>query len=240
VAYILPNWPAPPHIKAFSSTRIGGESDNVYCSMNLGMHVGDDELRVIANRKKLKSDLNLIHEPAWLEQVHSTNIVSADAAISSAADGAYSKNKQTACIVMTADCLPLLLSNVAGDQVAAIHVGWRGMANGIIEKAVALFDCPPSEILAWAGPCIGPSKFEIGDEVKALLGGPDSAYKFIKNNKLLANLYALCGARLAALGVLDYSHSEACTYSDDERFFSYRRDGQCGRMATIIWIDRNS
>ena len=208
--------------------------------MNLGMHVGDDEQRVIANRKKLKSELNLAHEPAWLEQVHSTNVVSADATISSTADGAYSKKQQTACVVMTADCLPLLLTNVAGDQVAAIHAGWRGMANGIIEKAVALFDCPPTEVLAWAGPCIGPRNFEIGDEVKVQLGGPESAYKNIKNNKLLANLYVLCGARLSALGVLNYSHSEACTYSDDQRFFSYRRDGQCGRMATLIWIDRDS
>ena len=140
---------------------------------------------------------------------------------------------------MTADCLPLLLTNRTGDQVAAIHAGWRGMANGIIERAVSLFDCEANDIIAWAGPCIGSSAFEIDIDVKHQLKGEDSAYIPFENNKLLANLHLLCQQRLAALGVVNYSHSHACTHTDKEHFFSYRRDGQCGRMASVIWIDHS-
>jgi YfiH family protein len=176
-------------------------------------------------------------------------VVDADLAaefeIGAEVDGTFSMQANTVCAVMTADCLPLLLTNQAGDQVAAIHAGWRGMANGIIENAVALFNCHAAEVIAWAGPCIGPSKFEIGPEVRVQLGGPDSAYRKIEdsvdhNNRLLADLYQLCGHRLAAVGVTNYSHANACTYLDEHHFYSYRRDGQCGRMATLIWIDNES
>ncbi len=206
--------------------------------MNLGAHVGDDPLLVIANRQKLKSDLRLPNEPVWLDQIHSTRVLNADLAIKNTrADGAFSRRNQIVCAVMTADCLPLLLTNKAGSQVAAVHAGWRGMANGVIEQAVSRFVCQPSDIVAWAGPCIGPNNFEIGAEVRNQLGGSESAYLSIENNKLIANLYVLCEQRLAALGVTQYTHSNECTYTDKQRFFSYRRDGQCGRMASLIWID---
>lgn len=217
--------------------------------MNLALHVGDRSRQVIRNRSKLRLDLNLPSEPVWLQQVHSDRVVNADLAaefeLGYEHDGSFSTRADTVCAVMTADCLPLLLTNSAGDQVAAIHAGWRGMANGIIENAVALFTCPTAEIIAWAGPCIGPTKFEIGTEVRVQLGGLESAYKKTEgngaqNNKMLADLYQLCGHRLAAIGVTNYSHSNLCTYLDEEYFFSYRRDGQCGRMASLIWIDNES
>jgi len=239
VSYLVPNWSAPKHVKAFSTTRLGGVSSGVYESMNLGTHVGDDSQLVMANRHKLSLDLNLPNEPMWLDQVHSAELVNADFANTSSADGAFSSVNGTVCVVMTADCLPLLLTNKNGDQVAAVHAGWRGMASGIIENAVGLFDCPPADIMAWAGPSIGPDKFEIGIDVLSELGGPDFCYKEIKNNKLLANLYLLCEQRLKAVGVTNYSYASTCTYLDKDQFFSYRRDGQCGRMASLIWIGRD-
>lgn len=238
MSYITPNWPAPDHIKAFSSTRVGGISSGLYGAMNLGAHVGDDPKCVLTNRQRLKSDLMLPNEPVWLEQIHSTRILNADLPIVSSADGTFSRANQTVCVVMSADCLPLLLTNQAGDQVAAVHVGWRGMANGIIEQAVSLFDCEPSQIIAWAGPCIGPNYFEIDVDTRNELGGSECAYSSFKNNRLLANLHLLCQQRLSNTGVTNFSHSHACTHTDKERFFSYRRDGQCGRMASVIWIDR--
>ncbi len=254
MTYIVPNWSAPSRIKAYSTTRLGGVCDDVYRSMNLALHVGDQASQVIRNRNKLRSDLKLPSEPVWLTQIHSEYVGNADLAAKTGAgaelDGAFSTRADTICAVMTADCLPLLLTNRAGDQVAAIHAGWRGMSKGIIENAVALFDCAASEIIAWAGPCIGPTKFEVGIEVRAQLGGPDSAYRKVadnigqcnadQSNKVLADLYQLCGRRLAAIGVTNYSHSNACTYLDEQLFFSYRRDGQCGRMASLIWIDSES
>lgn len=259
MTYIVPNWSAPSRIKAYSTTRLGGVCDDAYRSMNLALHVGDLASQVIRNRNKLRSDLKLPSEPVWLTQIHSEYVDNADLAAEFEAefelDGTFSTRADTICAVMTADCLPLLLTNRAGDQVAAIHAGWRGMSKGIIENAVALFDCAASEIIAWAGPCIGPTKFEVGIEVRAQLGGPDSAYRKVtdnieqhtidkcnvgQSNKLLADLYQLCGHRLAAIGVTNYSHSNACTYLDEQLFFSYRRDGQCGRMASLIWIDSES
>lgn len=254
MTYIVPNWSAPSRIKAYSTTRLGGVCGDVYRSMNLALHVGDQASQVIRNRNKLRSDLTLPSEPVWLNQIHSEYVDNVDLATEFDAgaelDGTFSTRADTICAVMTADCLPLLLTNRAGDQVAAIHAGWRGMSKGIIENAVALFDCPASEIIAWAGPCIGPTKFEVGIEVRAQLGGPDSAYSKVagnigqcnvgQGNKVLADLYQLCGHRLAAIGVTNYSHSNACTYLDEQLFFSYRRDGQCGRMASLIWIDSES
>ena len=205
--------------------------------MNLGLHVDDEEPNVLANRRTLKSDLGLPNEPIWLDQVHGTTVVNAGRSIERTADGAFSNGSGTVCVVMTADCLPLLLTTTKGEQVAAIHVGWRGLANGIVENAIECFSCQPEEIIAWAGPTIGPTKFEIGTEVRDQLCGDDLAYVSQSNNKLLANMVLLCEQKLLALGVSRFSCSHACTYSNEGEFFSYRRDGQCGRMASLIWID---
>ena len=158
------------------------------------------------------------------------------------ADGSYTFSPGVVCAILTADCMPLFLSSKSGDRVALLHAGWRGLADGIIERGVDRLDCARDELVAWAGPCIGPDAFEIGDEVRQQLGGADSAYKRSSNStgenvKWFANLYQLAGERLASIGVHQYSHSQVCTYTD-ERFYSYRRTGQCGRMASFIWIDK--
>jgi len=159
------------------------------------------------------------------------------------ADGCYSFLPGVVCAILTADCMPLFLSSKSGDRVALVHAGWRGLADGIIEKGVEMLDCDVDQLLAWAGPCIGPSAFEIGDEVRQQLGGSDSAYKPSANStkesvKWFANLYQLAGERLSEIGLHQYSHSEVCTYHDLD-FYSYRRTGQCGRMASFIWIDKS-
>ena len=158
------------------------------------------------------------------------------------ADGSYTFSSGVVCAILTADCMPLFLSSMSGDRVALVHAGWRGLANGIIENAVDVLDCENDQLVAWAGPCIGPDSFEIGDEVRQALGGADSAYKVSSNStasqvKWFANLYQLAGERLTNIGVNQYSHSKVCTYRDT-RFYSYRRSGQCGRMASFIWMDK--
>lgn len=235
-----------------------------YC--NLAAHVGDDAESVKVNRETLIDEYKIPSTPVWLEQTHSIELVeltntptedSSDSLLVEStlfendnslikadgsffkADGSITHETEVVCAVMTADCLPLLLCDARGTQVAAVHVGWRGMADGIIENAISKFDCRAEHITAWAGPCIGPSKFEIGLEVKQQLGGLSSHFQESSNGKVLANLYAICGFKLSEMGVRNYSHSSACTYSDKRRFYSYRRDGQCGRMASLIWIGKS-
>ena len=238
----------------------------LYDHFNLGLHVDDDRESVLRNRTSLVEVYSLPGTPGWLNQTHSTDVVrldgrrdciasdgsllNADGSLLNAdgspynadgspynADGSITNQVGQVCVVMTADCLPLLLTNRQGTEVAAVHAGWRGMAEGIIENAVAQVDCNPSDIIAWAGPCIGPKHFEIGLEVKQQLGGLSSHYTLLANDKALADLYAICGYKLAQLGVSHYSHSSACTFADEHLFYSFRRDGQCGRMATLIWLD---
>jgi len=238
-----PNWSVPNHIKAITTSRLGGVSLEPYASLNLGEHTQDDAEHVKQNRARISAALNLPNEPIWLKQIHSTLLLDLDAVdISSVdiltGDGSITTKSGCVCAVLTADCMPLFLTNRAGNQVAVVHAGWRGMADGIIEVGVLAFNDKPEEIIAWAGPCIGAEHFEVGPEVRTALDGSDKAYKESSNQgKYLADLYQLAGERLAALGVSNYGHSSACTYDDKERFFSYRRDGECGRMASLIWID---
>lgn len=255
--FIVPQWGAPANVKAVSTTRIGGFSDGVYKGFNLGLHVGDDQARVLKNRDALQRQLGLQTQPYWLDQVHSTVVVNAAEGgsqftgvegsksnntkdfLNPKADGAFTFESNLACVVMTADCLPLLLTNREGNQVVAVHAGWRGLADGVIDNAVASFMCPEDQIIAWLGPCIGANAFEIGAEVRDKIGGPGTAYQTSSNNgRYMADLAALAGDRLRTLGVADVSYSQLCTYSDTERFFSYRRDGQCGRMASLIWMEK--
>lgn len=245
-----PKWTVPEHVKALTTTRLGGVSGAPFDSLNLGDHVQDNPDDVAQNRRRLISELALPNEPIWLSQVHGTLVhkvgevhkVGDELSLGQTeqrliGDGATTSQASIVCAVLTADCLPLFLSDRKGHRVAAVHVGWRGLADGIIEVAVSAFDAVPSDIVAWAGPCISAEHFEIGTEVRSALGGSDAAYRESANQgKLLANLYKLAGERLAALGVTDYGHSSACTFADSEAFFSYRRDGQCGRMASLIWM----
>jgi YfiH family protein len=245
---IHPQWSAPDNVKAISTTRLGGVSDGVYKGFNLGLHVSDDQAKVNQNRDALQRELGLKHRPYWLDQVHSTIVSAVDSSLCKSAqgfsapqaDGSFTFESNLACVVMTADCLPLLLTNREGNQVAAVHAGWRGLADGVIDNAIKSFSCPTNQIIAWLGPCIGANAFEVGSEVRDKLGGPDKAYKPSPNSgRYMADLPALAADRLRTLAVEDISFSQLCTYSDTKRFFSYRRDGQCGRMASLIWMEKD-
>ena len=237
------NWSAPKKVRAFTTTIHGGVSTGVYASMNLGDHVNDDVASVKKNRQIIKEHLSLPAEPVWLNQIHGVKVVPADdqSKKKCTADGSYTSKPDVVCAVLTADCLPLFLSTTDGDRVAVVHAGWRGLADGIIEQGVNAFGCASEKVIAWAGPCIGPDSFEIGDEVRQELGGSDSAYKpsintTKTNQKWLADLYQLAAERLSNIGVENYTHSNVCTFKNKD-YFSYRRTGQCGRMASFIWID---
>lgn len=201
----------------------------------------DHKESVRENRRRLSKALTLPGEPHWLNQIHSTlvhEVDSSEPASPLSCDGSSTSLSGVVCAVLTADCLPLFLSDRKGSRVAIVHAGWRGMADGIVDAGVLAFNTEPDDIIAWAGPCISGQHFEIGDEVRTALGGSDKAYRESPNSgKWLADLYQLAGERLAALGVSDYGHSSACTFRDHERFYSYRRDGECGRMASLIWLE---
>jgi YfiH family protein len=233
------DWLAPRNVVAFTTTRHGGFSQPPYDSFNLAQHVDDQPSVVARNRQLLVSKFDLPSEPVWLEQVHSTKVLEIDSSLArlQPADGLITASPKVVCAVMTADCMPLFLSDQAGSKVAVVHAGWRGMADGIIEKVVGLFNQPPEQLIAWAGPTIGPKHFEIGPEVKEQLMGPEEAYIASSNKgKLLADLYLLAGQRLAALGVLTYTHCAYCSYADQQLFYSYRRSKATGRMASIIYL----
>ena len=240
---IAANWQAPSNIHALTTVRPDGVSEPPFNSLNLADHVGDNAAAVAKNRQLIASQLELPSAPVWLTQTHSTRILclgndSPTAALDTAVDGVFTQQRGKVCVIMTADCLPLLLCNVSGTKIAALHAGWRGLADGIIEQGLALFDEPAEHILAYAGPCISKKHFEVGLEVREELGGSDSAYAFeAAPGKCYADLYALAGERLANLGVTQYSHTQHCSFAERDLFFSYRRDGQCGRMASFIWID---
>lgn len=240
-AWIRPDWPAPARVRALSTTRSGGVSVSPYGSLNLGVHVGDVPASVAANRAALRDVLP--GEPCWLNQVHGTRVV--DAAHPDGvpdADAVVSRSAGAVCVVMTADCLPVLLCDRAGSVVGAAHAGWRGLQGGVIEATVAAMQVSPSEVIAWLGPAIGPTAFEVGDEVRAAFVGDAAvaAAAFQPSatpGKWLADIYLLARQRLQVLGVNSISGGDLCTVTDRERFFSYRRDGVTGRMASLIWLD---
>lgn len=235
---ILPDWPAPPRVKSLMTTRQGGVSATPWASFNLGDHVGDDPGHVAANRERMR--LCLPAEPFWLRQVHGTRVVEAGSDACEA-DAALTREPDRVCAVLTADCLPVLLCDRAASVVAAAHAGWRGLAEGVLEATVAAMDVPPGEILAWMGAAIGPAAFEVGDEVRQIFvrQHAKTAAAFVPvGGKWLADIYALAQFRLASVGVTQVFGGGLCTYGDSERFFSYRRDGVTGRMASLVWIER--
>lgn len=243
ISLIQPNWPAPKTIKAYSTTRSGGVSSGAYSSLNLGDHVNDLPDNVLKNRALLREYAQLPQEPAWLEQVHSTDVVTLNGQplTNNRADAAYSTMTNQICTVMTADCLPVLFCSVAGDEVAAAHAGWRGLCDGVLEKTVKHFVTPTHHIMAWLGPAIGPEQFEVGDDVRQAFlqhdSNADSAFKAYKSGKYLADIYQLARQRLTALGITQIYGGDFCTFTDSEQFFSYRRDRITGRMASLIWIE---
>jgi len=245
--WLVPDWPAPVNVHAASTTRLGGVSVAPYDSLNLGDHVGDSAAAVAANRSLLKQRHGLPAEPVWLKQVHGIEVV--DAAVVSdvpVADASFSHQSKVVCTVMTADCLPVLLCDQAGSVVAAAHAGWRGLADGVIEATVKQMAVTTSNLMVWLGPAIGPKAFEVGDEVRQqfIAQDPQAAVAFQPSalssaqGRWLADIYLLARQRLARLGVEQVYGGDCCTYSDAERFYSYRRDGITGRMATLIWLDQ--
>jgi len=241
--WIVPDWPAPAHVRALQTTRVGGESAGPYATFNLGSQVGDDARAVAANRARLRAAAGLPAQPAWLDQVHDRRVVTLPAPPDERrADAAIARRHGEICAVLTADCLPVLLCADDASEVAVAHGGWRGLAAGVVEACVRSFQAPPARLLAWLGPAIGPRAFEVGPEVREAFADEDPACDEAfapgaKPGKWLADLYALARRRLAAAGVTRVYGGGLCTYSDPDRFFSYRRDGRCGRMASLIWLD---
>lgn len=237
-----PNWPAPAGVRSFISHRRGGQSSGPYASNNLGNHVGDDADAVQENRRRLCHHLG-IDEPVWLNQVHGRKIVWADAVPGlTDADGSTTRERGRVCAVLSADCLPVLLCDAAGTQVAAVHCGWRGLVQGILAQAMAEFVSPAAELLAYLGPAIGPRHYEVGAEVQAALGQTIDSISFStpvanKPGHYLVDLYALARSQLQSAGVTSIYGGTRCTYEEKEYFYSYRRDGVTGRMASLIWLD---
>lgn len=262
---IIPDWPAPPNVKALQTTRHGGVSISPYDSLNLGDHVGDAP-RAVARNRQLLSPL-LPGEPVWLNQVHGVAVVNADdATCFPQADACIATHPAAVCVVMTADCLPVLLCSDDGRVVGAVHAGWRGLCGGVIESTVRAMDAPPQALMAWLGPAIGPLAFVVGEEVREAFNAmqPQSSAAFTpyhqpvptvgtevgsfspsrdkvparagEQAKYLADIYLLARQRLEALGITRIYGGGLCTYTDSMHFFSYRRDGVTGRMGTFIWL----
>ncbi|MCE1241085.1 MAG: peptidoglycan editing factor PgeF [Azonexaceae bacterium] len=239
----VPAWPAPPRVRALQTLRTGGCSPAPWDSLNLGDHVGDAPARVAANRAALSRRLPA--EPCWLKQVHGTLAVDAAlAAKNTEADAAFARQPGAVCVVMTADCLPVLFCDRSASAVGAAHAGWRGLLAGVLENTLAAMRIAPGDTLAWLGPAIGPANFEVGDEVRSAFveHDPAAAAQFVagRPGKWLADLYGLARQRLRSAGVEAIYGGGSCTVDDAERYFSYRRDGTTGRMASLIWLEDES
>jgi YfiH family protein len=248
---IRPTWPAPAPIHALVTTRQGGVSFAPYDSLNLGDHVGDVSARVIANRQLLRKYLPA--EPIWLKQTHSIQVSTPDSRSQFSskpyeADAAVTNIPEEVLAIMTADCLPVLLSNDDGTVIGAAHAGWRGLCDGVLENTVSEMlklsnQTSAINFMAWMGPAIGPESFEVGEDVVGRFqecGLHDMQHCFLpipnKPGKYLADLYQLARDRLKRVGVISISGGDLCAVLDQEQFFSYRRDGVTGRFASLIWI----
>ena len=240
--WIVPDWPAPARVRAFATTRHGGVSEGEYASLNLGTGSGDDPARVARNRLILRQ--HLPEMPEWMAQRHGVNVARLGATWGTevqVADAAVTCEPGRVCAVLTADCMQLLLCDALGTAVGAVHAGWRGMAAGVIENAVGQLGVDPAGVLAWMGPTIGPRMFEVGPEVHAAFVAvdPAAAQAFAPYNpgKYLADLYHLARQRLARGGVQRVFGGGFCTFTEHQRFFSYRRAKHSGRMGAFIWLE---
>lgn len=244
LALIRPDWPAPARVRAVATTRAGGVSRGAFATLNLGMHVGDDPEAVRENRARLVAALGLAAGPLWLHQVHGTTVAdAATAAPVPVADAMVAGSAGLACVIMTADCLPVLFCNAAGTAVAAAHAGWRGLAAGVLEATVAALadrGAAATTLMAWIGPAISAPAYEVGADVRAafLAADPAAAAGFTPNarGRWQLDLPGLARQRLGSLGVGAIYGGDLCTATDPRRYFSHRRDGACGRQATLIWL----
>ena len=249
VETLTPEWSAPPGVRAAFTLRSGGVSAPPFDSLNLGAHVGDEAEAVAENRRRLRTQLRLPEEPAWMEQVHGIDVLDLDALAHGAAargvvtaDAALTRRTGRICTVQVADCLPVLLAARNGSAVAAAHAGWRGLAAGVLEATVRTLAVEPGQLIGWLGPGIGPAHFEVGDEVRRAFLAHDATASgaFVANGRgrWQCDLPALARARLTGLGVTAVFGGKWCTYADPSRFYSFRRDGRSGRMAALIWRDQ--
>ena len=233
-------WSAPAHVKALTTLRTGGVSTGVFYSLNLAAHVGDDQAAVKENRARLADQLGLPSEPIWLRQVHGRRVVQAESHQRDCiADGSFSRQVGIVCAVLTADCIPLFLTDKLGSFVGLLHVGWRGLAAGVIESGLTALGAEPQELLAWVGPGIGRDEFVVGGEVRRQLTRqlPAHAQAFASyKDKWRADLGRMIEQRLQWAGVAEIRRSEICTAKNPAAWFSHRRDGRCGRMASLIWL----
>ncbi|MFT3733804.1 MAG: peptidoglycan editing factor PgeF [Rhodocyclaceae bacterium] len=242
LSLITPDWPAPARVRAISTTRLGGVSPAPWAALNLGGKVGDDPARVAENRRRVMATLPA--EPVWLDQVHGTDVWR-EGSDSRCADAAVTRRTGQVCAVMTADCLPVLFADRAGQVVAAAHAGWRGLCAGVLERTLQAMEVSPGEVLAWLGPAIGPEHFEVGPEVRAAFVEQDAqaalAFRPGQGDRLMADIFKLARQRLLAAGlpVSGIYGGGVCTVAAPERFFSYRRDGVTGRMASLVWLDHS-
>ena len=240
--WIEADWPAAAHVRAGTSLRVGGVSQGNYASLNLAAHVGDDTNAVITNRETFIARHQLPAAPAWLQQVHGNRIIDLDTqeAASGRADGSITRRKHTVCAVLTADCVPLLVSDEKGQCIAAVHAGWRGTCRGIIDRAIDHFP-EPTKLLVWIGPCISKACYEVGqDVVNACLDYREDSHTALEQTDTthwLLDMRKLVKLVLAAKGVNKVYDSGLCTYDQAGLFYSYRRDGTTGRTASLIWMD---
>ncbi|OCG49237.1 multi-copper polyphenol oxidoreductase [Gilliamella sp. Choc5-1] len=251
---IYPYWTAPKNVHALTTTRIGGVSMTPFTSLNMGSRIDDNLMHVAQNRQRVIQAEQIPSEPYWLTQTHSTIVLdisqnplkTATGNIpnqTAEADGSYTNQPKQVSVVLTADCLPVLFCTTEGDEVAAAHAGWRGLCNGILEETVKKFASSPSNIIAWLGPAISAKKFEVGIEVKEQFENIDrnakTAFKLINpiEQKYLADLYLIAKQRLQAMGITKIFGGDFCTYTEQDTFFSYRRENKTGRMASMIWFE---
>jgi polyphenol oxidase len=255
IGVLRPEWPAPETVRALFTLRHGGVSIGSYESLNLGAQVGDAAAAVAENRRRARLQLQLPSEPVWIEQVHGIEVVDLDVTVRTAAapgaathgalpcaDAVLTRAAGPVCAVQVADCLPVLLAARDGRVVAAVHAGWRGLAAGVLEAAVRRLDADRGALIAWLGPAIAAAHFEVGEEVRSAFLARDSAAgrAFTANarGRWQCDLVALARQRLAHAGVTEVYGGRWCTYAEPARFFSFRRDGRCGRMAALIWLER--
>ena len=239
--YLTPDWPTPNHGRAFTTTRAQGHSQTPFNEFNLANYVEDDPEAVSANVNELTNELDLPETPRWLHQVHGTTALRAEACTNSPdADASFTTQRNTVCVVMTADCLPILLCNRSGTEVAAIHAGWKGLLAGVIDSSIEALSSSPDDLLAWMGPALGPKHFAVGDDVRAdfINRHPDNLKGFTQQKtRWHLDFYKIATMNLQRCGVTHIYGGEHCTFAEDNDFFSYRRDnGLTGRMASLIWI----
>lgn len=241
--YIKPNWPTPENVKAYTSTHKGGISKPPYDSFNFSLKTGDNPNAVLTNRKILSQKLNLPKEPIWLKQEHTDIVLHLNKnsqPTETPADASFTTDNGVVCVVLTADCVPILVCDQAGTIVAAIHAGWKGIAKGVIASTIKAMDIDPSNLLAWLGPAIGPNSFEVGHDFYEtfLTQDPETKEAFVKHkDRFLANIYFLASLSLKKAGINKIYGGGFCTFTQEDLFYSYRRDGEkTGRMASLIWL----